>query len=248
MDFHSVLFLLLGGVAGGFINGFAGTGTALFAMGFLLVPLDPRSAVAVVALASATTGLQGVWEVRQAVFDRPGQLARFVVPGILCVPVGVAALGMVDARTLRILIAVFLIAFGAFFGFRKALPKLERHMPRTDIAVSATGGILGGLASVSGALPMMWLSMRPWPRAEIRAVLQPYNICVLFSTVAMLSLGGAYTRETWTAFAIVFPATLLSAQLGLFAFRRVDNDRFRRILIILCLALGLGILARDLLV
>ena len=46
----TLLFLVLGALAGGFINGLSGTGTALFALGFYLVVLDPITAVAIVAL------------------------------------------------------------------------------------------------------------------------------------------------------------------------------------------------------
>ena len=34
MDINTITFLILGGLAGGFINGFSGTGTALFALVF----------------------------------------------------------------------------------------------------------------------------------------------------------------------------------------------------------------------
>ncbi|MEO0381893.1 MAG: sulfite exporter TauE/SafE family protein, partial [Pseudomonadota bacterium] len=52
MNFDFAFYLVLGAVAGGFINGLSGTGTALFALGFYLVVLDPVQAVAIVALMS----------------------------------------------------------------------------------------------------------------------------------------------------------------------------------------------------
>ena len=48
MTFETILFLTLGAAAGGFVNGLAGTGTALFALGFYTVVLPPVQAVAVV--------------------------------------------------------------------------------------------------------------------------------------------------------------------------------------------------------
>lgn len=73
------LFLVLGALAGGFINGLAGMGTALFALGFFLVVLDPVAAVALVALMSVVSSLQGLWVVRGAIVARPGRLFRFWV-------------------------------------------------------------------------------------------------------------------------------------------------------------------------
>lgn len=246
MTLDTVIYLVLGGMAGGFINGFAGTGTALFALGFFLAVLDPISAVAIVALMSSLTGLQGAFVVRHDILANKARLARFLIPGIIGVPIGISMLSYVDSGVLRLVVAGFLIFYGGYFGFRKALPRFERRTPETDATVGLIGGILGGLASLSGALPAIWLSMRPWPKGETRAVLQPYNVAILFSTVILLAFKGAYTAQTWAAFAIAFPSGLLAVQIGIFVFRRVSDDQFRRTLIILCLALGLGILARDL--
>jgi uncharacterized membrane protein YfcA len=246
MTTEAIIYLVLGGMAGGFINGFAGTGTALFALGFLLSVLDPMAAVAIVALMSSLTGLQGLYVVRRELMKNKARLYRFIVPGIVGVPIGISLLGYIDATALRLIVAGFLIFYGGYFGFRKALPRFERRTPKTDATVGLVGGILGGLASLSGALPAIWLSMRPWPKGETRAVLQPYNVVILFSTVIMLAWNGAFTTTTWAAFAVAFPSALFAVQIGLYVFRKVSDDQFRRTLIFLCLALGLGILARDL--
>lgn len=246
MSTETVIYLLLGGMAGGFINGFAGTGTALFALGFFLSVLDPIAAVAIVALMSTLTGLQGIFIVRHEIFSNKPRLLRFVIPGLIGVPVGTLLLTYVDAGILRLIVAGFLIFYGGYFGFRRSLPQFQRSTPKTDATIGLVGGVLGGLASLSGALPTIWLSMRPWPKGETRAVLQPYNVAVLSSTVLILAWKGAFTASTLMACAVAFPAALLAAQIGIGVFRKVNNDQFRRTLICLCLALGIGILARDL--
>lgn len=246
MTTETLVYLILGGLAGGFINGFAGTGTALFALGFFLSVLEPKSAVAIVALMSAIFGLQGLYIVRHEIFTNTARLLRFVIPGLIGVPIGVSLLRYIDAETLRLVVAGFLIFYGGYFGFRKALPRFERRTPKIDASVGLSGGILGGLASLSGAPPAIWLSMRPWPKNETRAVLQPFNVAILGTTVVMLAWNGAFDAATLSAFAVAFPSGLLAVQAGMFFFRRVSDDQFRRTLIILCLALGLGIMARDL--
>ncbi|SHH02097.1 sulfite exporter TauE/SafE family protein [Marivita hallyeonensis] len=246
MTFDSVLYILMGAVAAGFINGLAGFGTALFALGFLLAVLEPVSAVAVVTLLSVITGFQGLWEVRRALTRNVPRLMRFIVPGLLGVPLGITLLAHINADTLKLVIAAFLIVYGGFFSFRANLPKFERRTPVLDAGVGLTGGVLGGMASLSGALPMIWCSMRPWPKAETRAVLQPFNMSVLAATSLMLWWRGAYDGPTVTAFLIALPASLLSAQIGILVFRRITDNTFRRLLIGLSFVLGLGILLRTL--
>lgn len=246
MSSADILFVVAGALAGGFINGLAGTGTALFALGFFLVALEPVSAVAVVSLMSVLTGLQGLWEVREALGRNVPRLLRFIVPGLAGVPVGILLLSHIDAETLKLIIAALLVVYGGFFSFRRNLPRFERRTPVLDSGVGLIGGILGGMAALSGALVVIWCSMRPWPKAETRAVLQPFNVSVLLTTTTMLWWRGAYTSTTLTAFLIALPMSLLAAQAGLLVFRRISDTTFRRLLIGLSLLLGLGILLNAL--
>ena len=55
------MFLALGAACGGFVNGLAGFGTALFALGFWLHIMPPMQAVAISLAVSISTGVQGVW-------------------------------------------------------------------------------------------------------------------------------------------------------------------------------------------
>ncbi len=246
MSWVDIAFIMTGAFAGGFINGLAGTGTALFALGFLLVVLDPISAVAIVSLMSVVTGLQGLWEVREAMRRNIARRLRFVLPGLAGVPIGIMLLAHIDSETLKITVGSLLILYGGFFTFRTNLPKFERLTPALDSCVGLTGGIMGGMAALSGALPLIWCSMRPWPKAETRAVLQPFNVAVLGATTVALWWRGSYSTTTITSFLIALPASLLAAQIGLIVFRRISDNIFRRLLIGLSLLLGLGILFNTL--
>ena len=247
MDTSDVIFICVGALAGGFINGFAGTGTALFALGFFLLVLPPASAVALVALVSVLASLQGIWVVRRALADNLGRFMRFVLPGLAGVPIGNALLDYVDAGHLRLLVAVLLICYGGYFGLRRSLPRFERKTDVADAFIGFGSGVFGGLAALSGTLTAVWMSLRPWPKAESRAVMQPYNAVILTVTLTLLALQGAYTPETWRAFAIALPVALVAAQIGIALFRRVSDDVYRRVLIISCFAVGLSVLLRELL-
>jgi uncharacterized membrane protein YfcA len=246
MTFETIVFLLLGAVAGGFINGLSGTGTALFALGFYLAILQPVTAVAIVAFMAILAGLQGLWLVRAEIFARPKRLLRFVVPGLIGVPFGVMLLAIVDATVLRYAIATLLIVYGIYFGFRAGLPTFSRSTPVADSCIGLTGGVLGGSAAVSGAIPALWLALRPWPKAETRAVLQPYNFAILGTTVCILVFKGAYDATALKALAVTIPAGLVAAQVGIFVFGKLTNSGFRRLLILLNLAMGVGILISEL--
>ncbi len=241
-----LLLLALGAASGGFINGLAGFGTALFTLGFWLQIMAPVEAVAIVVVMSVFSGLQGVWIVRHSILDNPRRLARFLIPAIFGIPLGVAALAVLDARSLKIVIGLFLILYGGFFTLRRTLPKLERPTPWIDSFIGFLGGIFGGAASLSGALPTMWLSMRPWPKSETRAVLQPFNVTVLTLAMALFALQGAYDTRALLRIAMALPITMVFAQLGIMVFKRLSDGQFRRLLIAMMFLSGLILLIREL--
>lgn len=242
-----MFYVAAGAAAGGLINGLAGFGTALFALGFLLTVMPPVQAVAVVVMISVISGMQGLWVVRHAIGQNPRRLARFVGPSLVGIPLGVLTLSVLDAGTLKLVIAVFLLLYGGYFSLRGVLPKFERPTPYLDMVVGFLGGILGGAASLSGALPMMWCALRPWPKAETRAVLQPFNFVVLGLTAGLLALRGAYTRETLIYLALAVPVAVVAAQIGIAIFRRLPDAVFRRLLIVMTFVSGAVLLLRELL-
>ncbi len=239
------VLLILGAAIGGFVNGLAGFGTAMFALSFWLQVLPPAQAVAVVVMVSTVTGLQGIWLVRHAILDHPRRLARFLLPALVGIPLGVMALSWLEPRGLRLTIAVVMLAYGGFFSLRRTLPALDRPTPLIDALVGFVGGVMGGAASLSGVVPTMWCAMRPWPKAETRAVLQPFNVTVLALTAATFALRGAYTPDTFVLIAVALPVSILSAQAGITAFRHLPDPLFRRLIIGLMLVSGGALLLRE---
>jgi uncharacterized protein len=238
--------LIAGAAAGGFINGLAGFGTAMFSLGIWLQIMPPLQAVSIVVIMSVVSGLQGVWVVRHSLRDHPRRLVRFLVPGLVGIPLGVAALSVIDPKTLKIAVAAIMVLYGGFFILRRTLPQFERPTPVRDGVVGFLGGILGGAASLSGALPTMWCSLRPWSKSQTRAVLQPYNIVILGLTASALAVKGAYNWEAIKLLGIALPVALIFAQLGLALFKRLSDDQFRRLLIVLMFVGGVALMLKEL--
>lgn len=172
-------------------------------------------------------------------------LLRFLLPGLIGIPLGVTALAMLDPKILKLGISGFMVLYGSYFSMRKSLPKFEHPTPFVDSIVGFSGGILGGAASLSGALPTMWCSMRPWPKSEIRAVLQPFNVIILGLTAAVFALKGTYTWESIKIIGIALPVTMIFAQIGISVFKRLADDQFRRLLITMMFASGVILMIRE---
>lgn len=244
VSLETVVFVATGAAFAGFINGLAGFGTALFALGWWLQVMGPVDAVALALAISVLTGIQGAWIVRHAI--EPRRLVRFLLPALIGIPIGLSLLDRIQPEPLKLVIALFLIAYGLFFSLRRNLPTITRPTPILDSLVGFLGGLLGALASLSGALPTVWLSLRAWPKAKTRALLQPFNITVLTLSATLLALKGAYDSTVLLAMAVATPVALASAQVGIAVFKRINDADFRRLLIFLMLASGVVLLGRSL--
>jgi len=122
---------------------------------------------------------------------------------------------------------------------------MQGEKPVANSFIGFVGGVLGGLASLSGALPSIWFSMFEWPRTKIRALLQSYNLILLAMTFLALAYTGAVGSQVGNALLIVLPVGFLAALAGLALFRRVTDQQYRRLLVLLCLCLGLAIASRE---
>lgn len=240
-----ILALLAGAAAGGFINGLAGFGTALLSLGIWLQVMPPWQAVSIAAAMSVVSGVQSIWFTRRELRGN-GRLSRFLLPAILGLPIGLAVLSFISAAVLKLMIAGFMLLYGAFFVLRRSLPQIQRPMPVADSLVGFLGGILGGAASLSGALPTMWCALQPWSKGETSAVLRPYNVVILGIATVLFAWQGYYSSDTLIMIAVALPATLIASQIGIAVFRRLTDHQFRWLLIWLMFASGALLTLREL--
>ena len=240
-----LFFLFAAGLSGGFVNGLAGFGTALFSLGWLLQVMPPREAVAIALICSVVTGVPGVWQVRASI--NIASLARVVLPALVGIPLGFVALNWIEASVLSVFLGCMLLLYGGYFAFRRNLPSIEGRWRAVEGAIGFLGGVLGAMAGLSGALLSMWLAMRPWPKAVQRAILQPYNMVILTLATTMLAIDGGFTMPVLVNLALTLPASAVGAAAGLALFRRLGDLTYRRVLIGLMLASGLSLLLRTML-
>lgn len=245
MDLTYLLVLIVGAVAGGFVNGLAGFGTALFALGWWLQIMPPKQAVTLVLVMSIVSSIQGVAATRRAINWQ--RLAWFVLPGLAGIPIGLQLLDLIDPTTLKLVIAGFLILYGGYFVWRRTLPRIRSYWPPVDGALGFIGGVLGAMAGLSGALPTIWVSLLDRSKEENRSVLQTYNLIIQIVSAAMLLAQGTYTPQLGIAMLIVLPVSVAAAHLGLKLFARLADGQFRRLLVLLTLAAGLILIAREML-
>ena len=244
MSAGMIMLIIAGAFAGGFANGLAGFGTGLFALGWWLAAMPPLDAVITVVIMSLVGGVQGLYAVRNAIDF--GEQLRFLAPASIGIMLGYLFLDEVNVTVLKLLVASLLILFGGFFTFRKTLPKLTKRYLAADVFVGLVGGLFGVMAGMSGAILTMGCSLYDWSKARRRALVQPFNMIVLGTVLALMIWRGAIDPRIWLIVAVAFPFSVLGTQTGIFVFHRLNDRQFQQLLIWLIFISGLVIGGREL--
>lgn len=234
------LYLAGASFVAAFASGLAGFAFALIASGVYLHVLEPTAAVALVLAGSLATQSATIFRLREGIVWR--RFWPFLIGGIVGAPLGVALLGRLDDATVRLLVGTFLVGYSVLMLMMRNPPVVTGGGQAADGAVGLIGGIMGGFAGLSGALPTVWCNLRAWPKDEQRGVYQPFIVAMQGLALATLTVSGGVGTDTWIAFAICLPALLLGAYAGLKLYARVDDKGFRRIVLSLLLVSGLALL------
>ena len=238
-----IIIVVAGALAAGFTTGLAGFGTGLTALGFWLHVIDPVVAAPLVAGCSVVGQVQSLIALRPRI-----TLARalpFIVPGLIGVPLGALLLLAVDPAPIKIGIGILLITICSTLLFLVGRITVTIGGRAADGGVGFLGGILGGLAGLSGILPTLWCTLRGWPKDDQRAIYQPYNLAILAFAMIAMGVAGLLDRAFWILFATAAPATVVGVWLGVRAYRRVDERAFRYIVLSLLLVSGAVLIATN---
>jgi uncharacterized membrane protein YfcA len=146
-----------------------------------------------------------------------------------------------DPRVFKLTIGVFLLVFPTVL-FLNRRPMAVRFGGRlADGAIGFAGGILGGLAGLSGPLPILWASIRGWGKDERRGIFQTFNWTVLFAALCVQAASGLVAQNViWLAM-IAFPGTIIGAWLGARLYRALSDRNFTDFVLTLLFLSGMGL-------
>ena len=236
-----VIVILAGALVGGYVSGLAGFGTGLTALVFWLHAVQPVVAGPLVVICSIAAQIQTLPAIWHAIVWR--RVVPFSLGGLVGVPVGTALLPLVSLQAFKLLIGCVLITYCSFMLSRRTASKISWGGNRANGIVGLGGGILGGLAGLSGPLPTIWISLRGWSKDEKRSVFQVFNLSTLMFAAASQAIGGFMTSEVGRLMLIALPGTFLGAWLGRKTYDKLGDGRFDQVVLVLLLISGVSIVA-----
>lgn len=232
------LFILIGGaVLAGFVQGLSGFAFALAAMSIWAWNIDPQVAAPMAVFGSLigqVIAMPITWRGTQA-----AQLAPFVVGGVIGVPIGISLLGVLDPVGFKLGLGIFLVIYCPAMLLARSTLTLHWGGKWVDGISGWLGGVFGGIGGLAGPIPTLWCTLRGWDKDAQRGVIQAFNIAMHVTTLGgYMIVGNIITPKTLKLFAIITPALAIPVILGALMFRRLNQQAFRKIVLVLFFVSG----------
>ena len=236
------LFLVLfccAAFAGGFVSGFSGFAMGLVVSGVWLHIITPVQTAALIAGYGLLTQGYGILKLRQALnWQAIWPLSLGTTIGI---PIGVYLLTYLNPIYLRLGVGVLLVLYAIYSLARPAIKPMKIGAT-PDIGIGFVNGLVGGLTGLGGVVSTISCQWRGWKRDEQRAVFQP----VLFAAFVVISISmaatGAFTTETLKLYGLGLPFLLVGLWSGFKLYGKIDDEMFRKVVLILFLLAGLSLI------
>jgi uncharacterized membrane protein YfcA len=232
-------FILAGSLIGGFVNGLTGFGTGMTALPLWLQVLEPVLAAQLVSAASVGGHVYTLPTLWRAFNWR--RMAPMTIAGLIGVPIGVWLLSRISLGAFKLTVGLLLVGYCAFMLFAAGRVRVAGGGAKAEAAIGIGGGVLGGIAGLSGVLPIVWATLKGWSKEQRRVSLQVFNMIVLTATLVVSLMRGLIGMSLLATFAVALPGTFLGARLGVMLYRRVDDMSFERIVLALLLISGIGL-------
>lgn len=228
----TLLSIFFGAVAAGL----AGFAFSAISGAMLFHWIDPIHAVPLLLACSVTTQLLSITKLWHTMKWR--QCIPYLFGGFIGIPVGARLLEGVNSHAFAAGFGMFLVCYSAYMLLRPGLV-VAGSGRLAEFAAGFAGGITGGATAFPGAIPTIWCNLRGLTKVEQRGIVQPFILVMQIATIAYFSKLGIFASETWAIFFWCAPVVVAGTWLGLYLFNRIDDAKFRRLVLCFLLVSGL---------
>ena len=238
------LIVLAGAFVGGFVSGLTGFGTGISALPIWLYGLPPALASPLVVVCSLIGQVQTLPAIWHAIDFR--RCLPFIAGGLVGVPVGAVLLPFISVGVFKLAVGTLLVVYCSFTLAGRVRLRVHGGGKTADAIVGLGGGVMGGLAGLSGPLPTIWSGLRGWEKDARRAVLQGFNTSILAFALVAQAFTGLLTTELWQLVLVALPGTILGSWIGRRVYGVLDSAKFEKVVLVLLLLSGCVLLVGGL--
>lgn len=226
MDVGVVIGVCLLAAAAAFAQSLSGFGFSLLIVPPLTLLLGPRDAVVAANSLGLIVNAITLQRMHEHVDWKLG--TTLFLAAAAGMPFGLLVLVLVPRDGLQVIIALTVIVSTALIwrGWRLRMPGRA-----SDIGVGLVSGVLNTSTSMSGPPVVLYLQGRGFERGMFRATLTAYFLASGLLAVVFFVAGRQFDREVAGLSLVAVPFLVGGFILGHTLFNRLDEERFRRIVI-----------------
>ena len=233
---------LVAAFVGGFASGLAGFAMGFVVSGIWLHILSPIETTTLIVGYGFLTQGYGVWKLRHVLVWR--KLAPFIFGSLIGVPFGTLLLTYLNPVYLRSGVGVLLLIY-AIHGLAQPTHKPVAAGAAADAGIGFANGVLAGLTGLPGFVITIWCQLRGWTKDLQRAVFQPVILAAIMVNAVSLGIAGAITAHILQLYLLGLPVMAAGLWLGFTLYGKLDEAAFRRLILVLLLLAGLGLIGKH---
>lgn len=238
LDSLTLIWIALASLLAFFVRGLSGFGSSMIGIGGLSMVLPPRLGVPAfmaLELLTSVTLLPGIW--RQVEWKS----LRWVMVGCaLTTPLGLLLLAGLDPNPMRLVVSVCLLSIALFMlsGAAERFAPKQVPGPVGAMTAGAASGVLSGAAGIGGP-PAIVFYFSTVQASVGRATMIAYLVFTDIYALAWAAGTGVLSLDGWPLIVVALPFALLGIALGKRLYARLNEQRLRRVIWALLVALGL---------
>jgi len=232
--------IILVGALSGLVQGLSGFAFGLIATALWAWMMEPQLVVPMVALGSLVGQLVSLQSVKADV--QRHRLVPFFVGGAVGVPLGTLLLQQLSVSVFRTGVGIILVVYCSTMLGARNLPRVTGGGRAADACVGFAAGVMNGVSALAGPPMILWCALRGWSKNVQRATFQPFFIFVQLLALAFFAWHGTLDLSVLRIFLWVGPVIVLSSWAGSRIARRFSDVSFQRLVFMLLVVSGLGLL------
>jgi uncharacterized membrane protein YfcA len=244
-DLATALIVLAGFFAAGLAKGTFGLGMPFFGMPVMTAAIPFQTALAMFAVPNFTANFQQMlMGGRIVVYVR--RFGWLLVTMLATIPVSVQFLVKVDQATCLLVFGVLSVAFAGAQMFPMAFtipPGRERWL---NPLVGLGAGALAGVSGLYGPVLIVYLMALRLPKDDFVAALSLMYFLGSVSLYAALAVAQVLTPQVLAASAVGAVIIGVMVYFGQFVRRRIAEERYRKLILLLLMAIGAEMVWRAL--
>lgn len=170
-----------------------------------------------------------------------------ILGGIPGAYVGIWMLSHLPAMQLMTVFGSVLVLYSLYSLFKPAGAVLRGcDGPIAAMIVGFIGSAFGGFTAFPGAAVVVWLGLRNVPKAQNRAIVQPYIILSQVFSLILIAVQHVeyFNHRYWVLLLWTLPAVLPGTLTGVNIYRKISDVNFRRVSFMLLGLSGAALLIR----